>query len=432
MAHALVVLFCCLLVATEALNVKPEANAHKQSVTSSHPSHTFLQVQYERPRKHIVTAACGANRNYADQTVRLLKSIVLSQTTHFTNGMFDWVIWLVMDDAMKQQIQEQVETISKVANVSSTHAHTPAVHIMMKSVTELSGVSDLNMGLGLCSNVKNHRGLPLDMYEVLPLDVEDFLYMDADQLAVGDLAQIWNQASGYQWEKSKLMAMTEECVEPRGKCGWYNKHRRKENVKIRFGDNGLNSGSMLISVANMKRCEFAAWVSKAYAKYNGSLFLGDQDLVNIYFKEHPEQFVMLQCNANVRTDSACDIEKLPPIVLHGNRHVFVSKPGWKHFAEKVDGIFNDLIDKKTLVGGSLWEAVGQDVRKGLQDTLSKPQGLSPVKQRTRYADWSAAARVASLLFVLIAAVLGVIWSCARKDGVRVVRRNQKKILRESS
>mmetsp|Transcript_79941 Transcript_79941/g.145864 ORF Transcript_79941/g.145864 Transcript_79941/m.145864 type:complete len:260 (+) Transcript_79941:1-780(+) len=237
---------------------------------------------------------------------------------------------------------------------------------MMKSVTELSGASDLNIWQP-CANVATH------MYKVLPLDVEDYLVLGADQLAVGDLAQIWDQASGYQWNKSKLMAVTEECVEPRGTCGWY-----YGKSKVRFGDNGLNTGSSIISVANMKRYEFIQWMSKAEAEYKGSIELGDQDLVNIYFKEHPEQFVMLQCTANVRTDSHCDIEKSPPIVLHGNRQAFQTNPGWKHFAKKVDVLFKDLLAKKTLAGGSLWEAVGQDVRKGLQDTLSKPVGLSPV------------------------------------------------------
>merc|ERR1711920_1131636 len=73
--------------------------------------------------------------------------------------------------------------------------------------------------------------------------------------------------------------MAEEGVEPRGRCGVY--HQHPLNEKVVFGDNGLNTGTYLVSSANMKRADFVTWMSSAESEYRGSLRFPDQDLVDI-------------------------------------------------------------------------------------------------------------------------------------------------------
>jgi len=62
-----------------------------------------------------------------------------------------------------------------------------------------------------------------------------------------------------------------------------------------FGSNGLNSGVMLMNVTGMRQSGLIPFVQN----YSKPTRLGDQDLLNAYFTEHPSELRILPCEWNV-------------------------------------------------------------------------------------------------------------------------------------
>mmetsp|Transcript_145184 Transcript_145184/g.264149 ORF Transcript_145184/g.264149 Transcript_145184/m.264149 type:complete len:246 (-) Transcript_145184:5-742(-) len=228
-----------------------------------------------------------------------------------------------------------------------------------------------------CSNAA------INLYRILPTWIDELLIIGADQLVVSDLELIYENAKQLGWDENHLLAAPEECVEPRGTCGWYSHDRQTE---IRFGDNGINFGSCILSLIAIRKYEFEKWTEQVYQKGTYPITFGDQDLANLYGRQHPDRVLTLQCNSNIRYDSGCDVERLQPITLHGNRQTFATNSNWADLASKVDEIF-DRFRKDCgmqLHGASLWEEISAqwpDVTNNFMSSLGKPWGLSPQRSR---------------------------------------------------
>lgn len=78
--------------------------------------------------------------------------------------------------------------------------------------------------------------------------------------------------------------MTPEQEEPA--LSWYPRFARHPF----FGNNGVNSGVMLMNLTRMRTSEWTEKILKAYHEYKLSITWGDQDLLNIFFHDNPGKF----------------------------------------------------------------------------------------------------------------------------------------------
>lgn len=106
------------------------------------------------------------------------------------------------------------------------------------------------------------------------------------------------------------------------KIGWYSRFARHPY----YGDNGINSGVMLMNLKKMRLINWEQSLLPIYNQYHTNLVWGDQDILNIYFHLHPDELNLLPCEFNYRPDhciymSLCEVKDGIKI-LHGNRGYF--------------------------------------------------------------------------------------------------------------
>ena len=158
------------------------------------------------------------------------------------------------------------------------------------------------------------------------------LYLDADVLINGRLCV------GVQHLEHTLVGNTWAAIarETEGNTSWYtdSAHAKKRNCTYEYTHflppTGLNSG-----VFYFRHTLPPKFVGYAQS-YRGPHCLGDQDIINGYFAQYPDEVVLLPCEWNVRTDSQCRVK---PMIIHGNRGVFNDdRHSWRHVAQAAQGL----------------------------------------------------------------------------------------------
>lgn len=69
-----------------------------------------------------------------------------------------------------------------------------------------------------------------------------------------------------------------------------------------YGERGVNAGTMMASLAAIRASNFTAERDEIIAHYSplNQLPLGDQDVLNIYGHDHPDQIYVMPCIFNFR------------------------------------------------------------------------------------------------------------------------------------
>ncbi|CAF0713883.1 unnamed protein product [Brachionus calyciflorus] len=157
--------------------------------------------------------------------------------------------------------------------------------------------------------------------EILP-NIDSILYVDTDVLFITGLEQIWSHFENFN--STQLAALAPEHEE--ANMGWYNRFARHPY----YGKLGLNSGVMLMNLTRMREFEFVNKIYPLYQIYKYNITWGDQCLLNILFKFHPDRLYEYDCSWNYRPDhcmygSNCKSAEANGIrILHGCRRVFQS------------------------------------------------------------------------------------------------------------
>lgn len=150
--------------------------------------------------------------------------------------------------------------------------------------------------------------------------VDSVLYLDTDTLVLRPVEDIWNHFQ--RFDISQLASMSPEGEE--SSITWYPRFARHPFV----GENGMNSGVMLMNLTKMRTFPWRENVIGAYHKYKSRITWGDQDLLNIVFHDHPELLYVYSCDWNYRPDHCmygnnCGAATDNGIsVIHGNRGVY--------------------------------------------------------------------------------------------------------------
>ncbi|RNA32404.1 glucoside xylosyltransferase 1-like isoform X2 [Brachionus plicatilis] len=150
--------------------------------------------------------------------------------------------------------------------------------------------------------------------------VDSLLYIDTDVLFLTGLEQVWSHFKNFN--QTQLAALAPEHED--ANMGWYNRFARHPF----YGRLGLNSGVMLMNLTRMREFDFVGKILPMYQTYRYNITWGDQCLLNILFKFHPDRLYEYDCSWNYRPDhcmygSNCRAaEKNGARILHGCRRVF--------------------------------------------------------------------------------------------------------------
>ena len=109
--------------------------------------------------------------------------------------------------------------------------------------------------------------------------MDSVLYLDTDTLVLRPVEDIWNHFQ--RFDIAQLASMSPEGEE--SSITWYPRFARHPFV----GENGMNSGVMLMNLTKMRIFPWRENVIGAYHKYKSRITWGDQDLLNIVFHDHP-------------------------------------------------------------------------------------------------------------------------------------------------
>ncbi|CAD5115965.1 DgyrCDS4895 [Dimorphilus gyrociliatus] len=159
--------------------------------------------------------------------------------------------------------------------------------------------------------------------DLIPESVTNkLLYVDTDVLFVSPPQEIWTIF--HIMNENQISALAPEHEDP--STGWYNRFAQHPYYKPL----GVNSGVMLMHLERIRNSSWKKDMIKHYQQYKYKITWGDQDLINIYFSEHPEQLYIYTCEWNYRTDhcmymSICkEAERYGIKMLHGCRKAFTS------------------------------------------------------------------------------------------------------------
>lgn len=171
-------------------------------------------------------------------------------------------------------------------------------------------------------------------YPSLLTDVDALIYVDSDTLFLSPPSEFFKMFESFN--ESQIGGMAPESLSD---DSWYPLYSQ---VPF-YGRFGLNSGVLLMNLTRMRQVNYQDQLLSIYWKYNTTLKWHDQDMMNIYFHSHPDQFFEIPCEFNYRTDfcennSTC-IAKSGIKVIHGNRFSFF----------KADLIFGQIYNSISLV-----------------------------------------------------------------------------------
>jgi lipopolysaccharide biosynthesis glycosyltransferase len=167
----------------------------------------------------------------------------------------------------------------------------------------------------------------LTAYDLVEVDCA--IYLDRDAIVLGSLWDFYSLACNLD---TKLLGMS-----PEG-GNWYTSNHGTNRSGLSYVPNtGVNGGILAMNLKSMRQTGFASTMMGVYEHYKPlkyDLRLGDQDLLNIYFAEHPELLEIMECKYNQRIHNSicecCQARMMEDsVVLHGNRAAFHHEPLFK-------------------------------------------------------------------------------------------------------
>lgn len=137
-------------------------------------------------------------------------------------------------------------------------------------------------------------------------------YVDADTVINADMADLFDLAD--RWTEHQWIAMAEAGIPA------------PTNTKRKFfGRTGVNTGVLLVDLNKWRKTGFTDY----FMNFDGLMRIGDQDIMNAYFVEHPDEIDILPCEWNYRLVAECPVLVHEVKIFHGNAEYFnlmVRKP----------------------------------------------------------------------------------------------------------
>jgi UDP-xylose:glucoside alpha-1,3-xylosyltransferase len=211
---------------------------------------------------NICAVACGENR--VQEVFVLIKSaLVFSMKRHHLQFV------IISEKPMFQSITEKLETYQTRYEFS----------FLLREINFPEKQREVWKKL-----FKPCASQRLFLPSLLP-EIDKLIYMDSDTLFLSSPIEIYEQFTHFN--STQLAGLIQESENKN--TGWYTRFARHEYPH----PYGLNSGVMLMDLEKMRKIYWEEHLMPIYDKYNLKIVFGDQDIINIYFYYHPDQYYIL-------------------------------------------------------------------------------------------------------------------------------------------
>lgn len=172
----------------------------------------------------------------------------------------------------------------------------------------------------------------LFLHRLLP-ELDRVIYLDADTLVTRDVADLWEWFEHMSPHHTIAATRESEILD-----GFY---LRVSDPRLPFvGYTGINAGVLLLHLDRQRHSD-SSWdadMARILFHYQELLWLGDQDVLNVWGAQHPESVMLLPCVWNVREDSWCRFARPGDLgIVHGNRGTL---DGHRHADHWIYGMSN--------------------------------------------------------------------------------------------
>lgn len=255
---------------------------------------------------NIAVVVCGHDR--IDESLVMMKSALMLSTKNFT------INFIIVTEKNLYEIFDE-----KIENLKNFGKFLHEIHILKFPD------GDKDTWLKLFKPCASQR---LFLPSLLP-HIDSLLYVDCDVIFLSSPELVYGHFKSFDDIQISAMASESENFN----TGWYTRFARHPF----YQPFGVNSGVMLMNLTRMRNVKFEDQIQPIYQKYKNKLAWGDQDILNIYFEQHPHQMHLMKCEFNYRPDhcmytSQCDIGSGVK-VLHGNRGYFHKEGKQRIFKE---------------------------------------------------------------------------------------------------
>jgi hypothetical protein len=262
---------------------------------------------------HVATAQCGTSTDLLLEFEVLVKTMLMAADPldhihlHAVLGKMD-------DDEVGATFMERLHSLANSLNgVFSLRVYEPFPDIV-----------DL---------FKPCATQGLSLHKLVPDSIDCALFLDRDTIIVSSLKGFIDTACGLQ---DKLLAMSQETrgIGNGNPPSHYTHAHGARNASITYvAPTGVNSGVLGMNLKKLREVDFERIVADACNRYSAQgsdMTLGDQDILNGYFVEHPRLLEFIDCKYNSRVSGdpeecdCCPVSIEDSVVLHGNRAAFTN------------------------------------------------------------------------------------------------------------
>ena len=226
---------------------------------------------------------------------------------------------------------------------TSTNAYIKSLNLAHNNSSPETFFHDLPSDHGIKSEFREQVATrKVFLHEAMPGWVEHALFLDFDMIVLHDIC------AKYHEELDKFSSETALAISPND-SDWYHKIHPDHGYQFQPTDDvppgmaGLNTGMFIAHLRNMREMGWTQKILDFYQKLEHDdpgaphFPLGDQDIINRYLRDHPEQVHVLSQNWNWQRASRDKPLPYDLLIYHGNLDKFqhdraVMKNFWFMFA----------------------------------------------------------------------------------------------------
>ncbi|OWA50346.1 putative Glucoside xylosyltransferase 2 [Hypsibius exemplaris] len=259
----------------------------------------------------VALSGCGSSLMLA---LNAVKSILIS-----TNGNSRISVFFFTEKRNHQYVRRRYQYFSQ----SAAWKGNLFLHVLAPTFPGMNTSADKRRWMAMWKPCASQR---LFLPDILASE-DSIIYVDADIVFLGAVEDLWRQFE--EMNETQAIAMANEHEIGMESEAYYNRHSK---LPFFVPPLGVNSGVLLMNLTRLRSSNFTWEIIRSYTKYQQKLNFHDQDLLNIYLYEHPENFYRLNCSWNYRMSHCindtnnCHSAGTDGVrLLHGNRNAFTTR-----------------------------------------------------------------------------------------------------------
>jgi len=156
----------------------------------------------------------------------------------------------------------------------------------------------------------------LFLHTLLPNSISKVIYIDIDTIITRDISDLWSLFNTFTFQEMIGATRESEILD--------SYYVRYADPKLPHCDEvGINAGILLLDLDKLRNLFTPSLIqifNEIAFHYQNLLYVGDQDILNVFCYNYPDKIKLLPCYWNVREDSWCRVSNINELgIIHGSR-----------------------------------------------------------------------------------------------------------------